>query len=164
MLCQSFPPVIDPHCHTLILGSMPGIRSLQQQEYYAHPANRFWPLLAKILGTDPLPNHYSQRIEMLLSHHLALWDSLGSCVRTGSLDSAIHSEQANDFPALFATYPNLKKICFNGAKAAQAFAKHYRNLQLDPQKIFISLPSTSPANARWHKEELEAIWRKSLLE
>lgn len=163
MLCQGFPPSVDPHCHTLILGSMPGVRSLEQQAYYAHPANRFWPLLAKILGNEPLPALYAKRIEMLLTHHIALWDSLGSCERSGSLDSAIRREQANDFPALFTTYPHLKKICFNGTKSAQAFKKHHPELRLDPQKIFIELPSTSPANARWQGEALEAVWRQALL-
>ena len=110
MNCIGFPPSIDDACHTLILGSMPGVTSLEQQQYYAHPQNRFWPLMARLLEEPAVPLVYEERLQMLLRHHIALWDSLDTCDRDGSLDSAIKNEQGNDFTALLAKYPKIETI------------------------------------------------------
>lgn len=160
--CIGLPPSINPDCRRLILGSMPGIASLQEQQYYAHPHNRFWPLMATLLGENAVPGSYIDRLTMLLRHRIALWDSIGSCERTGSLDSAIKNEQANDFPGLLAAYPGIRKICFNGGKSFQTFKKHHKSLLLLPQIEFKCLPSTSPANARWQMPQLLAAWREAL--
>lgn len=98
MNCIGFPPSIDAGCHTLILGSMPGVASLKQQQYYAHPQNRFWPLMTRLLGEASVPSAYPGRLHMLLCHHIALWDSIGTCDRDGSLDSAIKTSRAMTFP------------------------------------------------------------------
>ena len=45
-----FAPSIDENCTTIILGSMPSVKSLEQQQYYAHPQNRFWKLMAIFLS------------------------------------------------------------------------------------------------------------------
>ena len=88
--CKSFAPIVDEHSRILILGSMPGIKSLEQQEYYAHPQNRFWRLLALLLQED-VSQDYSAKQALLHKHHIALWDTLGYCEREGSLDlSLIH--------------------------------------------------------------------------
>ena len=42
-------PVVGEAPLILILGSMPGAASLAAAQYYAHPANRFWPLMALLL-------------------------------------------------------------------------------------------------------------------
>ena len=91
MLCIGLKPNIDKDCRALILGSMPGVKSLEAQQYYAHPQNRFWPMMAHLLG-EALPSAYEEKLAMLLRHHIALWDSIGSCEREGSLDSAIRNE------------------------------------------------------------------------
>ena len=158
MNCIGFPPSIDDTCHTLILGSMPGVTSLEQQQYYAHPQNRFWPLMARLLEEPAVPLVYEERLQMLLRHHIALWDSLDTCDRDGSLDSAIKNEQGNDFTALLAKYPKIKTICFNGGKSAQAFKRYNKALLSRRDIAFHALPSTSPANARWRLEMLAAKW------
>lgn len=93
MLCIGLSPSIDKDCRALILGSMPGVKSLEEQQYYAHPQNRFWPMMADLLG-EALPSRYEEKLAMLLDHHIALWDSIGQCEREGSLDSAIREERA----------------------------------------------------------------------
>lgn len=162
MNCIGFPPSIDDACHTLILGSMPGVTSLEQQQYYAHPQNRFWPLMAQLLEEPAVPLVYEERLQMLLRHHIALWDSLDTCDRDGSLDSAIKNEQGNDFTALLAKYPKIETICFNGGKSAQAFKRYNKTLLSRRDIAFYALPSTSPANARWRLEMLAAKWGEAI--
>ena len=82
MLCIGLSPSIDKDCRALILGSMPGVKSLEEQQYYAHPQNRFWPMMADLLGEE-LPSAYEEKLAMLLRHHIALWDAIGSCARAG---------------------------------------------------------------------------------
>ncbi len=160
--CIGFPPCIDSNCTLLILGSMPGVTSLAQQQYYAHPQNRFWPLMARLLeNTDP-PTSYEERLSMLLRHHIALWDSIDTCHRNGSLDTAIRDAASNDFAAFFQQYPFLHTICFNGAKSAQIFKKYNKALLNAPAHRFLSLPSTSPANARWSFTMLLKKWQTIL--
>ncbi len=158
MNCIGFAPSISPDCHTLILGSMPGISSLEQQQYYAHPQNRFWPLMVRLLGHEAVPSVYGERLQMLLQHHIALWDSIDTCSRDGSLDSAIKNEQGNDFTALLKEYPRIKTICFNGGKSAQVFKRCNKALLTRNDIAFHALPSTSPANARWSLEMLAEAW------
>ena len=157
MLCIGLRPNIDKDCRALILGSMPGVKSLEAQQYYAHPQNRFWPMMAHLLG-EALPSAYEERLAMLLRHHIALWDSIGSCEREGSLDSAIRNEQGNDFAALLQEYPGIRAIYFNGGKSAQAFKRYNKALLARPDIAFHAMPSTSPANARWRMPMLLEAW------
>lgn len=163
--CTGFAPSIDKDCHTLILGSMPSVASLGQNQYYAHPQNRFWPLMTALLRgkTAQVPTDYQERLSMLLENHIALWDSIAACERHGSLDSAIKHERGNDFTALLARYPAIHTICFNGGKSFACFRKYNRAL-LDSQAVaFHQMPSTSPANARWRLDDLEACWGKVII-
>ena len=159
--CIGFPPSIDRDCTMLILGSMPGISSLKAQQYYAHPQNRFWPMMTQLLtGQDVIPADYEDRLNLLLSHHIALWDSIDTCERSGSLDSAIHDEQGNDFAQLLDRYPSIHTICFNGAKSCQTFKRYNKALLTRSDIRFVPLPSTSPANARWRLPQLLEAWGK----
>ena len=159
--CIGFPPSIDRDCTVLILGSMPGISSLKAQQYYAHPQNRFWPMMTQLLtGQDVVPADYEDRLNLLLSHHIALWDSIDTCERSGSLDSAIHDEQGNDFAQLLDRYPSIHTICFNGAKSCQTFKRYNKTLLTRSDIRFVPLPSTSPANARWRLPQLLEAWGK----
>ncbi|MCS4308318.1 TDG/mug DNA glycosylase family protein [Rheinheimera pacifica] len=149
-----------PQARVLLLGSMPGAASLAQQQYYAHPRNLFWPIMAELAGfSADLP--YQEKVHALNASGIALWDVIASCQRAGSLDSAIRDEQVNDFAGFFASQPNLAAIGFNGGKAWQSFKRHVLPLQIVPAGIkLITLPSTSPAHAalgfteklqQWHQ-------------
>ena len=165
---ESFPPVLADGAHSLILGSMPGLASLQAARYYAHPRNQFWPFVAEALGFDPaLP--YDDRLLRLQVAGFALWDVLASCERPGSLDAAIvpGSVRANDFPALFTAHAGIRRVLFNGAAAATLFERHVlpvldRAGPARPALERLRLPSTSPANASMSREEKAAAWRAAL--
>lgn len=159
---SGFSPSIDENCTILILGSMPSVKSLEQQQYYAHPQNRFWPLMSIFFNQGIVPTNYQEKLSMLLKNHVALWDSIDSCIREGSLDSAIYDEKSNDFNELFNKYPKIKIICFNGGKSFQCFKKYNKDLLNNPQFTFYTLPSTSPANARFRLPMLQESWQKAL--
>ena len=160
----SFPPVHDRHARILILGSMPGRRSLQEREYYAHPRNAFWWIMGQLLNFDYRAS-YAQRIEHLLSANVALWDVLHDCTREGSLDSAIvrDSEQANDIDKFMCGHEQLSTVAFNGGAAGRIFMRHFPTL-IDslPRIRFQRLPSSSPAHARLDREAKLTLWRQQL--
>lgn len=150
----SFPPCLAPDARVLILGSMPGVESLRQAEYYAHPRNAFWPIISELLGRET-PAEYEARRRLIRENRLALWDVCGSCEREGSLDQRIRDPLPNDFASLFAEHPGISFIFFNGAKAEELF----RRLVPVPQAIsLMRLPSTSPAHTLSYAEKL-AAWR-----
>lgn len=160
-----FPPIAGPGARVLILGSMPSEASLAAGQYYGHPRNAFWWIMGELFGAGPeLP--YSERCSTLERRGLAVWDSLRSCRRPGSLDSAIEagSEVPNDFAAFFAAHPGIEAIGFNGAKAEQAFRRHseasLEALPRDPRRV--RLPSTSPAMAALRPEQKRERWRDFL--
>lgn len=155
--CKSFAPIADEDSRILILGSMPGIKSLEQQEYYAHPQNRFWHLLALLLQED-VPQDYSAKLALLHKHHLALWDTLGYCERVGSLDSNIKNEAPNAVVELAGELPHLQAVVCNGGKAGAAFKKYFAKKMPERVQVFY-LPSTSPANARLRLENLAEHWQ-----
>ena len=144
----------------LILGSMPSVESLHQSFYYAHPRNAFWPMMAEILG-EPLPLSIEEKKDMLLRHRIALWDTVGSCERAGSLDSAIRDPQPNDFAALFRNCPEIRHIFFNGATAHQLYLKLVA--REDARHTHHRMPSTSPAYTLKY-EIKKARWQAALKE
>lgn len=147
---ECLAPIAAPGATRLILGSLPGRRSLEMQQYYAHPQNAFWKIVEKLFEIDsPLP--YTRRAEILTAHGIALWDVLAAAERPGSLDSSIvhASASANDFRGFFRRHPGIRRVFFNGRKAEVL----YRRLvlpELDGEAAGIRyecLPSTSPAHA-----------------
>lgn len=162
-LCSSFLPAVRSDSEVLILGSMPGIRSLTEQQYYAHPQNRFWPTIATLLNKGTVPEAYEDKLALLLNHRIALWDVLKFCHREGSLDSAITAESANDFHAFLSRHSRIHRICFNGGKACAAYKKHIGWIFSD-RISYIQLPSTSPANAKWRLPMLVELYRTILPE
>lgn len=167
MLLTSFPPVVRPGATVLILGSMPGSRSLQVGQYYAHPQNLFWPFMGKLYGAGP-ELAYAQRLERLQAAGIALWDVLKHCQREGSLDAAIlrDTEVPNDFAWILTTYPTIQRICFNGTKAATTFTRHVLPTlpeSLQKSLTLYPLPSTSPANRSIAIETKLEKWRTALL-
>lgn len=156
----SFPPLLTPKAKVLVLGSMPGVASLNANQYYAHGRNQFWPLLCDILGVPPIVA-YADKVALLADHHIAVWDVLARCQRPGSLDADITHEIANDFAALFDMQPGLTHIFFNGQKAEISFRKLvWPTLSKDVQQrlILTVLPSTSPANASYSYARKRDAW------
>ena len=159
--CKSFKPSIDNNSRILILGSMPGVKSLEEQQYYAHPQNRFWKVMASICNEPKLYEFaYDLKLKTLLNSNIALWDTIKSCKREGSLDSDIQNETPNDIKGLLKNYSNIKTICLNGNKSYSAFKKYFPDL-LEKYNCH-KMPSTSPANARYSLDILIKEWSKVL--
>lgn len=154
----SFPPVVSRNSKVLILGSMPGEVSLKAAQYYAHPRNAFWRIMGELFGAG-LSLPYQERLVVLNGAGIALWDSLRACTRPGSLDSAIRDEEANDFTALFTSFPKITHVFFNGAKSEAAFRRHVLPTLARSQRVFARLPSTSPAHAGMTFDEKVKRWR-----
>jgi len=157
---QCFPPIEDADASVLILGSMPGVESLRAGQYYAHPRNTFWPIMGDLMGAGPSLD-YLARVAILKSTGIALWDVLASCVRKGSLDSAIAEDSiaANDFKAFFLAHPEIERVFFSGAMAEKCFHKHVPLLPETRSLQFHRLPSTSPAHASLSYQQKLAAWR-----
>jgi hypoxanthine-DNA glycosylase len=155
-LLQGFPPVVDDHAGVLILGSFPSVQSLAAGQYYGNPRNAFWRIAGELFGFDAAAP-YDARLAALRSHGVALWDVLQACRRSGSADAAIDPKSlvVNDFGELFARYPAITRVYFNGAKAAEL----YRRLAGAAAGVdYRRLPSTSPAHAVPPGAKL-AAWR-----
>jgi double-stranded uracil-DNA glycosylase len=152
----SFPPVVDAHTHTLILGSLPGAVSLAAGRYYAHPRNQFWRLLDHVFVLDLEGHSYEERLALLLRHGIGLWDVIATAERVGSLDAAIRNEAANDLHSLIGTLPNLRTIAFNGATAARIGMAQLGARGAEFR--LLTLPSSSPAHAVTFERKL-AAWR-----
>ena len=157
--CASFPPIIDENARVLVLGSMPSAASLAAGEYYAHPRNAFWPILFAIWDLPPRAD-YRQKVAHALSHQVAIWDVAKTCYREASSDASIHGAQINDFEALFASYPKIHTVFFNGRLAESLFKRTVQSVTSNRQRT--PLPSTSPAytlsfdqkKAAWHAVRL----------
>ncbi|WP_047982848.1 DNA-deoxyinosine glycosylase [Ornithinibacillus californiensis] len=156
------PPVITEQSKVLILGSMPSVLSLENKEYYGNPRNHFWHILSGVLEQQPVEN-YEDKIDILKKHNIALWDTIGSCIRDGSLDSSIREEVTNDLPALLSSYPSLQLIACNGTKSYQTLNKYFSSEDLSNLPV-IKLPSSSPIPGRYNKtlEEKIEVWKEIL--
>lgn len=152
----SFPPIASADIEVLILGSIPGDRSIAENEYYAHPQNRFWRMLANITRNE-IPNSYSEKKNFLLKHKIGLWDVAHKAVRPGSMDSDIRNSEPNDLQIFIGRHSHLKAIGFNGRKAEALFDSFFERSAMI---TYHSLPSTSPANARITLEQLCERWKK----
>jgi double-stranded uracil-DNA glycosylase len=159
---NSFAPIANRSARILILGSMPGELSLKSNQYYAHPRNAFWPIMASLYGFSATSN-YESRTESLKTSGIALWDVLHSCIRVGSLDSAIEkgSRVPNDFQSFFQQHTHIKLVAFNGTEAEKSFNTYVLpGLQLNNLR-FVRLPSSSPAHAVSFDKKI-AAWRSGL--
>jgi hypoxanthine-DNA glycosylase len=160
-LSVGFPPIADSAARVLVLGSLPGVRSLEAHEYYAQPYNAFWRIMGELFGARrELP--YATRLERLRAHGIAVWDVLAAGERPGSLDAAIvpASVVVNDFDSFFARHRQIRLICFNGNTAATLFRRKVLP-DLAPEWAAIerqALPSTSPAYASLRFEQKLARW------
>lgn len=160
------PPVVGSGTRVLVLGSFPGVASLAAQQYYGHPQNHFWRILAALWPQHPLPgrDQYAARCDWLLARGLGLWDVYAACEREGSLDTSIRNAQVNDFAGLHARAPGLAAIAHNGGESFR-HAKAVRaslGLKADAPMPSLRLPSTSPANASWSFEKKLHAWGEAL--
>lgn len=154
---RCFDPVYDQRTRILMLGSLPGDKSLSVKQYYGNRQNRFWLLLSEVIGADLVALDYASRLEMLRGHGIGLWDVVAQAHRIGSLDSNIRTALGNDLPGLIARLPALELIAFNGGTASRhgikALAEHAARYKV------MSLPSSSPAYTIAYAEKL-AAWLK----
>jgi hypoxanthine-DNA glycosylase len=160
-MLQGLPPLLSPHTRVLILGSFPSVRSLELQQYYAHPQNQLWRLVFNALSVpgaiEYCGSSYEIRSNLLLQQGLGLWDVYAACERSGSLDSAIKQAQPNDLASLRTRCPQLQAIAHNGGESYK-HAKHSLQLGLPVYK----LPSSSPAHASWSFGSKLAVWQDVL--
>ena len=153
-----FPPVYDERSRILILGSFPSVKSREQAFFYAHPQNRFWGVLAAVLGEE-VPGSIPEKTKMLLRRGVALWDVVGRCAVAGSSDASIDDVTANDLSPILRS-ADIRAIFCNGTAAYT----YYEKLCRGPLgRGAVRLPSTSPANARWTFERLAEAWGAAIL-
>ncbi|THB75177.1 MAG: DNA-deoxyinosine glycosylase [Gammaproteobacteria bacterium] len=161
----SFNHIANPNAKILILGSIPGDVSIAADQYYAHPRNLFWDFMQQLLDI-PRELAYEQRIQLLQSKGIALWDVLGFCHREGSLDSSIdkETEQPNAISELLEACPGIQAVFFNGQKAQTSFKRHILKLYpgIERRCELIVLPSTSPANASIKVQDKLESWKRIL--
>ena len=159
-------PIVDEKSHILILGTLPGEKSLQSQKYYANPWNHFWSIISRIYR-EPIGLRYGEKCSFLKTKRIAIWDVLKSAERVGSSDSKIKSEVPNDFESLFQNYTQIKAIGFNGTKAEKLFRKHVELMPyLEEAGVKMEcLPSTSPTPGKYVKslEEKMQVWKEFFL-
>ena len=146
---HTIPPLYDSHSRVLLLGSIPSPKSREAGFYYAHPQNRFWRVLAAVLG-EPVPQSIEEKRAMCLKHHVALWDTIARCDIAGASDLSIRNAEPNDIGKLVRE-SEITRIFATGGKSAEL----YRKL-IEPQLHIpiTQLPSTSPANAAWSLDRL----------
>ena len=156
---HSFAPIARRDARVLILGSVPGVKSLELLEYYAHPRNAFWEIMGALYSANRgLP--YQQRLERLQDAGIAVWDVLSSAEREGSLDSAIRHAVPNDLVGLLNNCPEIELIALNGSYASATFKRYARAMLIPRVNLrFVTLPSTSPANARVSVQHKLEVWR-----
>ena len=171
----SFTPIVPERAKILVLGSIPGVRSIEQGQYYAHPQNAFWPMLARIYPEficassieqwqrgchHQLP--FARKAELLEAASIALWDVLASAWRENSSDQSIQSEICNPIAQLLQDYPSIQKILLNGKKSGKLFSqKILPKISLQNYQIY-NLPSSSPAYASLSFDTKTVAWQQAL--
>lgn len=154
-IVHPFPPLYDADSEILILGSLPSVKSREQQFFYGHPQNRFWKVIAAITE-EKLPETIDEKKKLLLCHHIALWDTIDCCDIIGSSDSSVKNVMPTDVePIIHST--RITKVFCNGSTAGKYYAK-YQQKRTGLEAV--TLPSTSPANAAFSLERLIAEWSR----
>jgi len=157
---QGLPPLLDANTRLVVLGSFPGVASLRAQQYYGHPQNQFWKIMATLLSpnaSEVLAMPYAQRAQWLLGQGVGLWDVYAACEREGSLDVNIQNAQPNDLQSYRMRCPALQAIAHNGGESF----KHAKRTRALGWPVY-RLPSTSPANASWTFARKSEAWREVL--
>lgn len=155
---NSFPAIVDHQTHTLILGTMPGVTSLQKYEYYGYAQNQFWKIMFTVFHELPVSTIYDEKVALLQKNNIGLWDVLHGCERVGSLDSKIKNHIENDIPRLLNNYPTISKILFNGKESHRYFIRAFGVIEGIEYHV---MPSTSPAYTIKFDEKLK-LWSQAL--
>lgn len=153
MIIHPIKPVFDKDSKVLILGSFPSVKSREEGFFYGHPQNRFWKVIAAVMG-DEVPLTVEDKKAFLIRNHIALWDVIGSCEIEGSSDSSIRNVSVNDITPILEK-ADIREIFLNGQKAYQLY-KRYMFPYI--KRGGICLPSTSPANAARDLDKLISAW------
>ena len=162
-ISTGFEPIARSDAHILILGSLPGKRSLEAAQYYAHPQNAFWHIMRALFAID---GGYEDRCEQLTASGIALWDVLKSSARPGSMDTDIRmsSSVPNDFSQFFSDCRGIRRVCFNGKTAESVYRKMVLPGLGGDGPEMRSLPSTSPAYASLSFDDKLVAWREALIQ
>lgn len=152
-----FEPIVCTKANTLIVGTWPSPKSRAQGFYYGHPQNRFWPMLAAVLG-EPVPTSIAQKKALLYQNNLALWDVIESCTINGASDASIRDVVPNPIAEFCEKY-RIETVLCNGATAYQLCVKY---VTLPDAITVLKMPSTSPANAAWSLEKLKQVWGETI--
>ncbi len=158
-ITQPFDPVFDGDSKVLILGSLPSVKSRENGFYYGNPQNRFWKVMAAILG-EPNPETIPEKRAMLLAHGIAIWDVIESCDIIGSSDSSIKNVTPADLSRILSG-AEIEQIFTNGGTAGRLYRRYEEKLTGMPA---VGLPSTSPANAAWNLTRLTDTWQRAIFD
>ena len=153
-IIHPFGPLYDKNSRVLILGSLPSVKSREQNFFYGHPQNRFWPLIARLFN-EKVPSTTDEKKKLILKHHLALWDTIYSCDIIGSSDSSIRNVVPTDLKQIIDD-SKVDRVFCNGGTSGKYFHK-YQEKALGTKAVI--LPSTSPANAAWSLDRLAEAWK-----
>jgi len=153
-IIHPIPPLYDANSRVLILGSFPSVKSREAMFFYGHPQNRFWKLMALLFDAD-VPSTVEEKKRLVLSHGIAMWDTIHSCTITGSSDSSIRDVVPNDLSVIL-NNSRVKRIFCNGAASHRLYQKYIYPMNNIPAQ---KLPSTSPANAAWSLDRLAEAWK-----
>ena len=153
-IIHPIPPLYDENSQALILGSFPSVKSREAMFFYGHPQNRFWKLMALLFEAEA-PSTVEEKKRLVLSHGIAMWDTIHSCTITGSSDSSIKDVVPNDLSVIL-NNSRVKRIFCNGAASHRLYQKYIYPINNIPAQ---KLPSTSPANAAWSLEKLAEEWK-----
>lgn len=151
---RGLPPVLAPDARVLILGSFPSEASLTARQYYAHPRNHFWPILGAVLDEPLRDLAYAERLARVRAHRVAIWDTIVTCERVGSLDAAIRNAEQGEVARVRRVARSLRAVCFNGNTAGRA-----SGAWTEAGYATLVLPSTSPAYTLPIADKL-AAWRE----
>lgn len=157
-ITHSFDPIYNEDSEILILGTLPSVKSRENNFYYGHKQNRFWKLLAK-LCEEETPQTVEEKTAMLLRHHIAIWDVIQSCDIKGSSDSSIKNAVPADISRILKA-ANIQTIIANGGTAFRLYRRYCEPVTGRPAAL---CPSTSPANAAFSLERLSECWSKFII-
>lgn len=152
-----FEPVFNAQSQILILGSLPSVKSRENNFYYGHPQNRFWKLIATLCQVE-VPQTIEEKKNLLYDHKIAVWDVIAKCDIIGSSDSTIKNVVPNDMHIIL-DHASIKWIYANGGKAYELYMRH---CYPDCKREIMRLPSTSPANAAFSMEKLLKVWSDAM--
>lgn len=156
---HEFEPVFDRDCKILVLGTLPSVKSRENNFYYGHPQNRFWKLIAALFDENNVPQTIEQKKEMLLRNHIAVWDVISECDIIGSSDSSIKNVVPTELSVIL-NNAGIDKIYANGGKAYELYMKYQYE---KTRREIVKLPSTSPANAAYSIDRLIKCWNVMVL-